>query len=139
MYDIRSSVVIFLSVLTLPRLPSEPISVMSVAKRARREESSLVKTVIFIIDHEPYKATLNLPKKIRFSIKKKVADAVALHPGCEELIPLPAGYFEVLHYVSDGSIEIQVALFRFRDAVGCRKTESPQHSNIHKPIVRHRH
>ena len=134
-YDLRSSVVIFLSVLALPRLPSEPISVMSVAKRARVER--VVKTVIFVIDHTPYKATLNLPKKIHFSIKE-VADAVALHPGCKELIPLPAGYFEVLHYVSDGSIEIQVALFRFRDAVGCRKTESPQHSNIHKPIVRHR-
>ena len=57
---------------------------------------------------------LNTPEKV-------VAEAAA-QQGCKKLVALPHGHFEVVHHNSEK--ECQVAIFKFKDVVGCQSTQS---------------
>ena len=97
------------------------------------ESRTLVKTTVFVLSHTPYKATLRLPRLSRLP-KEMVAEAAA-QQGCKKLVALPHGHFEVLF--NNRETNYQVAVYKFRDVVGCRATNSAQHGYL--PVVSPRH
>ena len=64
-----------------------------------------------------------------------MAAEAAAQQGCKKLVALPHGHFEVLFNNSEKNY--QVAVYKFRNVVGCRSTQSAQHG--HLPVVSPHH
>ena len=89
----------------------------------------LKKTVLFVCGRHPWKRTFCLPEANRISVEQiqQVAAQTTLPP-------FPPGQFVVVENTKD----LQVALFKFKDATGCRNTASINHSRLPRPIQEHK-
>ena len=102
-------------------------------KKIMKTADVSMRTTVFVLSHTPYRATLELPHRSRFS-KQEVAEA-AQRAGCRSLMSLPTGYFDVIR-VDDNNC--QIAVYRFEKVVGCRKTDSNRHAKLPVAFVRHK-
>ena len=90
------------------------------------------KTVLFFCGRVPWKAIVAMPAMTRISVnlvRKALAQQGLLPPP-----PFPQGEFIVI----TNSPAVQVAIFRFRHAAGCRTTTSREHGQLPPPITAHK-
>ena len=90
------------------------------------ESGDAVTTTLFLVGVTPYKETIVLPKVETRISTKSVVQAIADQQAKPLPSPLPMGHFMVISAL-DGA---QVAMFRYERVVGCRSTNSSQHSRL---------
>ena len=113
---------------------SEPARSMAENSEPKRSRAAFP-TVVFIVGVTPYRETLLLPRVSRLSVAAVRQALEEQEATCKPLPhPLPRGCFVVERYVED----VQVALYKFDTAEGCRNTTSAQHDLLPVPAVRHR-
>ena len=103
------------------------------AKRLRREEEQLCRTVLFICGRKPWKTTVRLPRGSRFStdqVKKALRK-----DGAGEVPPtLPRGTFTIV----ESTHNLQVGIFKFECTAACGTVDSVQHATLPQAIPEHK-
>ena len=101
--------------------------------KPKRLKTDEVKTVLFLIHHHSWKATVMLPTRHAFPLQE-VEKALK-----KENLPVaifPKGKFEVVRK----NLDFQIAIFKHHrnGVVGCRKTDSEQHDILPPSIECHK-
>ena len=85
-----------------------------------------IKTIVFVVGFTPYKENLMLPRRVRWSIAE-INDAALQQDRKQLPTGLLNGHFEVVSH----RLECQVAIFVYKEVIGCSTTTSMLHSKLH--------
>ena len=103
------------------------------AKRLRREEEQLCKTVLFLCGRNPWKTTVRLPRGSKFSTDQ-VKKALRKDGAVEVPPTLPQGTFTIVKSTHN----LQVGIFKFERTAACGTVDSIQHATLPQAIPEHK-
>ena len=88
-----------------------------------------IKTIVFVVGFTPYKENLMLPRQAWWSIAE-INDAALQQDRKQLPTGLLNGHFKVVSH----RLECQVAIFVYKEVIGCSTTTSMLHKKLHVPV-----